>query len=111
MGSAGEDLATIPSGCVFCFPPLVLRCSSGRIKHSIDWICRDFFAYLYHRANTFISVPGTLENMYLGNDWQSRTESAYRRAAKACDHEKYNRVEAAGEEWQKVFGAQIPRTI
>jgi hypothetical protein len=76
-----------------------------------DWITRDFFAYLYHRANTFITVPGTLETIYLGNDWQSRAESAYRRAEKACDHERYNRVEAAGDEWQKIFGTQIPRTI
>jgi hypothetical protein len=76
-----------------------------------DWITRDFFAYLYHRANTFISVPGTLETIYLGNDWQSRAESAYRRAVKACDHDQYNRVDAAGEEWQKIFGSQIPRTV
>jgi hypothetical protein len=76
-----------------------------------DWITRDFFLYLYHRANTFISVPGTLETIYLGNDWQSRAESAYRRAVRACDHEQYNRVDAAGEEWQKIFGSQIPRTI
>jgi hypothetical protein len=76
-----------------------------------DWITRDFFAYLYHRANAFISVPGTLETIYLGNDWQSRAESAYRRAVKACDHDQYNRVDAAGEEWQKLFGSQIPRTI
>ena len=76
-----------------------------------DWITRDFFAYLYHRANTFISVPGTLETIYLGNDWQSQAESAYRRAVKACDHDQYNRVDAAGEEWQKIFGSQIPRTI
>ena len=76
-----------------------------------DWITRDFFLYLYYRANTFISVPGTLETIYLGNDWQSRAESAYWRAAKACDYEKYNRVDAAGEEWQKIFGSQIPRTI
>ena len=76
-----------------------------------DWITRDFFAYLYHRANTFIVVPGTQESIHLGNDWQSRAERAYWRAEKACEHEKYNRVEAAGEEWQKVFGPQIPRTV
>ena len=76
-----------------------------------DWISRDFFAYLYHRANSVIVAPGTLETIYLGNDWQSRAETAYRRAEKACDHEKYNRVDAAGEEWQKIFGSQIPRTI
>lgn len=75
-----------------------------------DWITRDFFAYLYHRANTFVSVPGTLETIYLGNDWRSRAEGAYWRAVKACEHEKYNRVDAAGEEWQKIFGTQMPRT-
>jgi len=76
-----------------------------------DWITRDFFAYLYHRANTFISVPGTQETIYVGTAWQSRAETAYWRAVKACDYEKYNRVDSAGEEWQKIFGAQIPRTI
>lgn len=76
-----------------------------------DWITRDFFFYLYHRANTFIPVPGTLETIYLGNDWQSRAESAYWRAVKASDHDQYNRVDAAGDEWQKIFGSQIPRTI
>lgn len=75
-----------------------------------DWITRDFFAHLYHRANTSIVVPGTLETIHLGNDWQSRAETAYWRTEKACDHEKYNRVDAAGEEWQKIFGSQIPRT-
>lgn len=75
-----------------------------------DWICRDFLAYLYHRANRSVVVPGTLETIYLGNAWQSRAESAYWRAVKACEHEQHNRVEAAGEEWQKIFGSQIPRT-
>jgi hypothetical protein len=76
-----------------------------------DWITRDFFAYLYHRANSFVTVPGTLEQIYLGNDWQSRAASAYGRAEKACQYEKDNYVEAAGEEWQKIFGNQIPRTV
>jgi hypothetical protein len=74
-----------------------------------DWIARDFFAYLYHRANTFVVVPGTREQIFIGAEWQSRAETAYWRAVKACEHEKYNRVEAAGEEWHKIFGAQIPR--
>jgi Second Messenger Oligonucleotide or Dinucleotide Synthetase domain len=75
-----------------------------------DWIMRDFFLYLYHRANSYVVVPGTFETVYLGNDWQSRAESAYWRAVKACEYEEGNLVEAAGEEWQKVFGPQIPRT-
>lgn len=76
-----------------------------------DWICRDFFAYLYYRANTFVTVPGTRETIPLGNGWQSRAESAYWRAVKACENEARNSVEAAGEEWQKIFGPQIPRTV
>ena len=76
-----------------------------------DWITRDFFAYLYHRANSFISVPGTCERIFLGNEWQSRAESAYWRAVKACDFERDNMVVQAGEEWQKIFGDQIPRTV
>lgn len=74
-----------------------------------DWIIRDFFAYLYGRANSSVFVPGTWEVIFIGNAWQSRAESAYQRAAKACSYEQYNQVEEAGEEWQKIFGSQIPR--
>lgn len=76
-----------------------------------DWITRDFFAYLYHRANSSIVVPGTSEALYLGREWQSRAESAYYRAEKACRYEESNLVESAGEEWQKIFGTYIPRTV
>jgi hypothetical protein len=75
-----------------------------------DWITRDFFAYLYHRANTSVTVPGTLERIFLGEEWQRRSTTAYNRAVKACEHETFNRVEAAGEEWQMIFGLQVPRT-
>lgn len=76
-----------------------------------DWIIRDFFAYLYHRANSSVVVPGTFESIYLGNAWQSRATTAYWRAEKACRCEEFNQVEAAGEEWQKIFGLQIPRAV
>jgi hypothetical protein len=76
-----------------------------------DWIARDFFAYLWNRANSFVTVPGAQERVWLGNHWQSRTESAWRRAVKACEYEERNQVAAAGEEWQKIFGTQIPRTV
>jgi hypothetical protein len=76
-----------------------------------DWISRDFFAYLYHRANSSVVVSGTAETIYLGNAWQSRAEAAYHRAEKACRHEDLNQIDAAGEEWQKIFGLQIPRTV
>lgn len=74
-----------------------------------DWIMRDFFAYLYGRANGTVYVPGTLEPIALGYDWQSRALSAYQRALKACDFEQHNRVAEAGDEWQKIFGLDVPR--
>jgi hypothetical protein len=74
-----------------------------------DWILRDFFSYLYWKAKQWISVPGSSERIYLGDDWQSRAESAYGRAVKACDYERDNYVALAGEEWQKIFGQQIPQ--
>lgn len=76
-----------------------------------DWITRDFFGYLYLRANSCVTVPGTLERIWLGDEWQSRSASAYNRAVTACEYEKLNIVDAAGEEWQKIFGPQIPETI
>lgn len=74
-----------------------------------DWITRDFFAYLYARASTSIAVPGLAEWIDLGSDWQSRALTAWTRAAKACDLDQGNFVDAAGEEWQKIFGNDIPR--
>ncbi|MGA8148283.1 MAG: hypothetical protein WB870_12020 [Gallionellaceae bacterium] len=76
-----------------------------------DWIMRDFFAYLYHQANGYVFVPGTLEAVALGNIWQSRALSAYQRALKACDYEYNNCVADAGDEWQKIFGTDMPRVI
>ncbi|KVO25188.1 hypothetical protein WJ73_27350 [Burkholderia ubonensis] len=76
-----------------------------------DWIVRDFFAFLYRRANGFVFVPGTYEVMMLGNDWQSKAESGYRRAAKACEYEYQNRVADAGDEWQKIFGCDVLRVV
>jgi hypothetical protein len=76
-----------------------------------DWIVRDFLVYLYSRANSFVFVPGTSEAIWLGDDWKSRTQTAYSRAVKACEYEDLNMVELAGEEWQKIFGINIPRTV
>lgn len=76
-----------------------------------DWIMRDFFAYLYRQANQCVVVPGTNEVIRLGDEWQSRTATAYNRAAMACEFEKYDLIDLAGAEWQKIFGHQISRTI
>jgi hypothetical protein len=76
-----------------------------------DWLTRDFFAFLYHRANHTVFVPGTSEALQLGSEWRSRAESAYCRAAKACDYERDNDVANAGAEWQKIFGSNIPQIL
>jgi hypothetical protein len=76
-----------------------------------DWIIRDFFAYLYHSAGAVLTIPGISERISLGSEWQSRAATAYGRAVKACDYERDNWVQLAGEEWQKIFGLQIPRTV
>ena len=74
-----------------------------------DWITRDFFAYLSSKASASMAIPGLDERIYLGNEWQSRTLTAWGRAFRACEFDRQNLVEAAGEEWQKVFGDDLPR--
>ena len=76
-----------------------------------DWLLRDFFAYMYHRANSSVTVPGIWEVIPLGDAWQSRVETAYGRAVKACDYERDNHLLTAGDEWQKIFGQQVPRAV
>jgi len=63
-----------------------------------DWLMRDFFAYLYNRANQYVCVPGTWELIALGDVWQSRVETAYNRAVRACDYEMKDWIYLAGEE-------------
>lgn len=74
-----------------------------------DWMCRDFFAWMITRANLFVMAPGTFEIMWIGDAWKTRAESAHARAVKACDYERDNNMLAAGEEWQKIFGTDIPK--
>ena len=76
-----------------------------------DWIMRDFFAYLYGKATQHVFIPGTYEIIWLGDAWQSRTETAYNRAVKACDYEMKDWINLAGEQWQKIFGTQIPQSV
>jgi hypothetical protein len=76
-----------------------------------DWMCRDFFRWLISRGNFPVIAPGTFEVMWLGDAWKSRAESAYSRATKACDFERENYMTMAGDEWQKIFGTDIPRNV
>lgn len=76
-----------------------------------DWMCRDFFAWLITKANSFVLAPGTYEIMWIGDAWKSKAESAHGRALKACDHEYYSREGDAGDEWQKIFGTDMPKWV
>lgn len=88
------------------------QCRWGRCGYFwYDWIMRDFFVFLYGRTNTLVYVPGTNEPIFLGDAWKSRTESANSRALKACEYEHKDWIHLAGEEWQKIFGSQIPVSV
>lgn len=76
-----------------------------------DWMCRDFFSWMNTKADSFVMAPGTYEIMWIGNAWKSRAESAHLRASKACDFERENKEGDAGDEWQKIFGTDIPKWI
>ncbi len=76
-----------------------------------DWMCRDFFAWLITKAHSFVMAPGTWEILWISDAWKSRAESAYGRALKACDYERANDMYNAGDEWQKIFGTDIPKFV
>lgn len=73
-----------------------------------DYLVRDFLEYLLGRENGSVVVPGIYEVIAIGNAWKSRAQTAYDRAVKACSLEP-GEPGAAGEEWQKIFGSDIPR--
>jgi hypothetical protein len=73
-----------------------------------DWMVRDFFSFLINRANSNIFMPGTSEQVWLGNDWLFKARSAYAHSLAACEHERNNQEEPAGVQWQAIFGSAIP---
>ncbi|MFN4057783.1 MAG: SMODS domain-containing nucleotidyltransferase [Roseinatronobacter sp.] len=74
-----------------------------------DWMVRDFLKHLEGKVYGNVYAPGTYEQMYLGNAWLSKAQSARQRAEKACNLEK-DYPYTAGEEWQKIFGTDIPKS-
>lgn len=76
----------------------------------------DLFAHMTNRANGTFSMPVTGETIQLGDVWLSKAQSAYARALKACVYERDDLGApaddaAAGDEWQKIFGLMISRTV
>ena len=76
-----------------------------------DWMVRDFLAYIKNKDWTYLYVPGTGEGMALDSSWKSKAESAYERAVKACENEAGSYNYLAGDEWQKIFGDDIPMGV
>jgi hypothetical protein len=75
-----------------------------------DWMVRDYFAYIKDKDWTNLFVPGTGEQMLLDGTWKSRAQSAHDRAVKACENDANGFHHVAGEEWQIIFGTDIPIT-
>jgi hypothetical protein len=90
---------------------LPLRFYGGSDEFWFDWLVRDALGHLISCANGWFFMPRTGEQIFLGNAWLSKAQTAYQRALKACDYERDNCEFLAGDEWQKLFGTTIPLTV
>jgi hypothetical protein len=73
-----------------------------------DWMVRDFFAYMLRFAvDGKVRPAGIADWIELGDGWQSKCQTAYARALKACDYERDDFGPMASFEWQKIFGSQF----
>lgn len=84
----------------------------GRNLFWYDWIVRDVFQHMIAKAGSGFMMPGVAnEWVSYGFNWQSKVQSAYDRACRACAYEQNNMDRPAGEEWQKIFGTAIPVVV
>lgn len=83
----------------------------GQTTSFYDWMVRDFLEFLVGKSDTYVLGPGTYELMWLGSAWKSKAESALARARKACQYEAASSRADAGDEWQKIFGTDIPKYV
>jgi hypothetical protein len=83
----------------------------GYSEFWFDWLVRDVLAHLISRVNGWFFMPVTGEQIFLGNAWFSKAQTAYQRALRACDYERDNYGILAGDEWQKIFGTMIPSLV
>jgi hypothetical protein len=73
-----------------------------------DWMVRDFFAFLLnYRIQGWAKPAGIAEQIFFGDNWQSKCRTAYERAVKACQYEYADQGYLASAEWQKIFGSQF----
>ena len=81
----------------------------GYSEFWFDWLVRDVFESMTQWGNGTFKMPVTEEVIQLGDAWVSNANTACARALKACDYERGNDNQAAGDEWQKIFGMMIPQ--
>jgi hypothetical protein len=72
-----------------------------------DYLGQDFFGFLSHYVNGSAKPAGINEWIPLGDVRQSKCQSAYNDAAKACNYEHRDDAFNASSEWQKIFGSQF----
>lgn len=82
----------------------------NKSKEYYDWMVRDFLRYLVGKSHGTVYAPGTYEAMSLGDVWLSKARTARQRSENACENESAA-PNTAGEEWQKIFGTDIPKYI
>lgn len=80
-----------------------------KLQESYSAMVSEFFDYLIGKANNSLNLPSG-KNIFLGDEWLSRTESARERAIKALEYEDSAKMEEAAEEWKKVFGDDFPKS-
>ena len=90
-----------------CFVTQWANRSNGIGYSYHDYLVRDFFAFLLNYVNGRAKPAGIDEWIPLGDRWQTKCQSAFDRAAKACNHEYADNEPAAAEEWRKIFGSQF----
>lgn len=73
-----------------------------------DYMVRDFLLFLKSKRNTTIFMPGINENIQIGENWYSKSETAYSRAVKACEFEGQQKEFDSANEWKKIFGNDYP---
>lgn len=72
-----------------------------------DFLVRDFFGFLLNYVNGWARPAGIEEHILLGDCWQTKCQTAYNRAVKACEYEHSDDAYSASVEWNKIFGSQF----
>lgn len=112
MTKRWQEYCSVPlkSFCLELLAVEFLQAWQHRGKSTVyyDYMVRDYFQWLSGQSWHTLFVPGTYQPINIGEAWKTKAETAYGRAAKACEHEAAKEPYSAGSEWQKIFGDLIP---